>query len=71
MDENVEPGQYKNGARQGYDADDYRRAVQKHGSMRAAAKDLEVSRPTVRRMCVRHNIYVRSIDGVPEPVKGD
>lgn len=68
MDETAEPGQYKDGQRKGLDANDYRRAVQKYGSMRAAAKKLDVSRPTVREMCVRHDIYVRSIDGVPKPV---
>jgi len=56
------------GERKGLTPDDYRAAVQEHGSMQAAARALDVSRPTVRDMCVRHDIEVPSIGRVPEQI---
>jgi len=56
------------GGRVGYDADDYREAIEEHGTIRSAARELGVSRTTVREMCVRHEIEVKSLGGVPEPL---
>lgn len=52
----------------GYGEEDYREAVDKRGSMKGAADELGVTRPTVREMCVRYNIFVPSIDKVPDPL---
>jgi len=51
--------------RKGYDADDYREAVQETGSISGAARMLGVSRATVREQCQRHEIPVESVGGVP------
>jgi ribosomal protein S14 len=53
------------GGRKGYDADDYREAAEKTGSIRGIARELGVSRTTARAHCSRHDIYLESIGGVP------
>lgn len=52
----------------GYGEEDYREAIEKRESMNGAAKELGVTRPTVREMCVRYNIFVPSINKVPDPL---
>jgi hypothetical protein len=54
------------GQRKGFSPDDYREAVQKRGSLRGAAHELGVDRKTVRDQCIRHEIEVPSINGVPD-----
>lgn len=53
------------GGRKGYTADDYRRAVEKARTMAGAARLLDVNDKTVREQCIRHEIEVPSIGGVP------
>lgn len=54
------------GKKAGYGEEDYRAAIEKTGSMLGAAQELGVSRSTVREQCIRHDIHVPSIGGVPE-----
>jgi ribosomal protein S14 len=53
--------------RKGYTAEDYREAVAKTGSMKGAARELGVTRQTVREQCRIHEIHVPSVGGVPVP----
>lgn len=53
------------GGRKGYTADDYRAAIQKARTMAGAARLLDVHDSTVREQCIRHEIPVPSIGGVP------
>jgi len=55
------------GERKGLSYDDVHEAVDEHGSMRAAARELDVTRTTIRDWCIRHEIEVPSIGRVPEP----
>ena len=54
------------GEKKGHTADDYREAVAEAGTLSGAARILGVAHSTVREQCVRHEIHVSSIDGVPE-----
>lgn len=54
------------GEKVGYGEEEYRAAIEKTGSMLGAAQELGVSRATVRDQCIRYDIHVPSIGGVPE-----
>ena len=56
----------KPGEKKGLSPEDYRSAVTKAGTLSGAADILGVARSTVREQCVRHDIYVRSIGGIPK-----
>ncbi len=53
------------GGRRGFSPDDYRRAVEKEGSIAGAARRLDVNESTVREQCIRHEIEVPTIGGIP------
>jgi integrase len=53
------------GGRRGLSPQQYRKAVQETGSISGAARHLEVSKTTVREQCIRHEIEVPTIGGVP------
>lgn len=57
---------YRPGESKGLSEEDYREAVKEEGSIKGAAEMLGVTRTSVREQCVRYNIYVPSIKGVPE-----
>lgn len=53
------------GGRRGFDAEDYRKAIDEEGSIAGAARRLDVNESTVREQCIRHEIEVPSVGGVP------
>jgi hypothetical protein len=57
---------YRPGQAKGLGEEDYREAVQDEGSIKGAAEALGVTRTTVREQCVRYDIHVPSLGGVPE-----
>lgn len=59
------------GQSKGYTPEDYREAIEKRGSLRGAADELQVDRKTVRDQCRRHGIPVESIGGVPDPLPSE
>lgn len=58
--------QYRPGQSKGFTEKDYREAVKEEGSIKGAAESLGVTRTTVREQCVRHEIVVPTLGGVPE-----
>jgi hypothetical protein len=56
------------GQRKGLSVEEYRNAVMDRGSIRGASLELGVDRKTVRDQCIRHEIEVPSLGGVPEPL---
>jgi len=65
------PDTIPSGQRKGLTEDEVRDAVKERGSMRGAADELDVTRTTIRDWCIRHDIEVPSIGGVPEPCPSD
>jgi hypothetical protein len=57
---------YRPGQAKGLSEEDYREAVKNEGSIKGAAEALGVTRTTVREQCVRYDIHVPSLGGVPE-----
>ncbi len=57
---------YRPGQAKGLSEEDYREAVQDQGSIKGAAEELGVTRTTVREQCVRYDIHVPSLGGVPK-----
>ena len=57
---------YRPGQAKGLGEEDYREAVQDQGSIKGAAEELGVTRTTVREQCVRYDIHVPSLGGVPK-----
>lgn len=60
-----EDGGEHGGGRKGLTEEDYREAVEEAGTMAGAGRILDVDEKTVREQCVRHEIEVASLGGVP------
>ena len=59
------------GQSKGLTPEDYLGAIEKRGSIRGAAMELNVDRKTVRDACRRHDIEVPTLGGIPEPLPSD